>query len=49
MVKIIGLGGTLLSVVATMIGNWSQERTMEKTIEEKIDEALAKRENEEES
>lgn len=46
--KLIGLAGLALAGVATLIGNWAQERQMEQTIEEKVNEALAKREKEEE-
>lgn len=49
-VKLVGFAGMILGFVATQIGNWAQERQMEQTIEEKVDEALALREkNEEES
>ena len=47
-VKIIGLAGMALGGLATLIGNWAQQRTMEQTIEEKIEEALATREENEE-
>lgn len=50
MVKIIGFAGMILGGVATLISSWSQEKQMEKTIEEKVNEALAaKEENTEES
>lgn len=39
--KMIGMAGFLLSGAATLIGSWVQEKQMEETIEEKINEALA--------
>lgn len=49
-VKLVGFAGMILGFVATQIGNWAQEKTMEQTIEEKVNEALTLREkNEEES
>ena len=38
MIKVIGL-------LATVVGNWVQERTMEITIDEKIEQALNGKEN----
>lgn len=49
MVRLVGIAGMLLGGVATLVSSWAQEKQMEKTIEEKVDEALAKRENTEES
>lgn len=46
--KLIALAGIALSGIAMLIGNWAQERQMEQTIEEKVNEALAKRDEEEE-
>lgn len=46
-VKLIGIAGMLLGGVATLISSWSQEKQMEQTIEEKVNEALAKRNAEE--
>lgn len=46
-VRIIGFAGTILGVAATLITNWSQQQTMEQTIEEKVNEAIAKREESE--
>lgn len=46
--KLIALAGMALSGIAMVIGNWAQERQMEQTIEEKVNEALAKRDEEEE-
>lgn len=47
MVKLIGFAGMLLGGAATLISSWAQEKQMEQTIEEKVDEALAKRNAEE--
>lgn len=49
MAKIIGLAGMTLGALATLITSYAQEKQMEQTIEEKVNEALAKREDEEES
>lgn len=46
-VKLIGLAGLALGGLATLIGNWAQERQMEQLIDEKVNEALANREEEE--
>lgn len=44
LISIVGFAGTALAFVASQICDWSQQKEMEKTIEEKIDEALAARE-----
>lgn len=46
-VKLIGLVGLALGGVATLIGNWAQEKQMEEMIDEKVNEALAERNGEE--
>lgn len=46
--KILGFAGTALGMLATVISEWSQQKEMENTVEEKVNEALA-RKNEEES
>lgn len=43
-IKLIGIGATLLGAIATLIGNWADEKKMEQTVDEKVNEALAKRE-----
>lgn len=48
MVKIVGFAGMILGGLATLITGWSQQQAMEQTIEEKVNEALAKREESEE-
>lgn len=47
--KLIAIVGTGLGFVATLITNYANTKEQEILIEEKIDEALAKRENETES
>lgn len=41
--------GMVLGAVGTLLSNWADDREMDITIEEKIDERLAARESEEES
>lgn len=47
-IKLLGLAAMALGGVATLIGNWVQERQMEQMIDEKVQEALAEREEDEE-
>ena len=47
LVKIIGFAGMALGALATLVSNYANEKQMEETIEEKVNEALAKREEEE--
>lgn len=50
MMKIIGGAATVLGLLATVVGNWVQERTIEMTIDEKVTAALnSKDEDENES
>ena len=39
-VSIVGLAGAALAFVATQISSWSQQKEMERTVEEKVNEAL---------
>lgn len=48
MIKLIALAGAGLGFVATLVSNWASTKEQETMIEEKVNEALAKRENEEE-
>lgn len=48
-VRLIGLAGMALAGLATLVTSYAQNKQMEETIEEKVNEALAKRESEEES
>lgn len=44
-VKILGIIGTGLGVVATVLGNYSQEKEMKKTVAEEVAKALADSKN----
>lgn len=46
-IRVISVSGAILGAVAALIGNWSQQQLMDKTIEEKVNEAIASREQEE--
>lgn len=48
-IRAIGIGATLISIGATFITNWVDEKKMEEMVDEKVNEALAKRNKEEES
>lgn len=39
--KVISLTGTILGITASLLGSWSQQKTIDKTIEDKIKEALS--------
>lgn len=47
-VRFISLIGAGVGLLATLITNYASEKMMEQTIDEKVKEALANRENEEE-
>jgi len=42
-VKLVGVGGTLLGLAATLITNYSSEQTMKKTVAEEVAKALAEK------
>lgn len=44
-VKILGIIGTGLGVVATVLGNYSQEKEMKKAVAEEVAKALADTKN----
>ena len=44
MIKIIGGAATVLGLLATVVGGWVQERTMEILIDEKVGQALESKE-----
>ena len=46
MIKILGLAATVFGVGATLISDWVKDQKMNDTIEEKVNKALAERENE---
>lgn len=48
-VKILGIVATVVGMGATLLTDWVNEKKMDEKINEKIDEALANRENEIES
>ena len=48
-VKIVGLAAMALGGLATMIGNWAQEQAIDQMIDEKLEKALAERNQNEES
>lgn len=48
-IKLITLAGTGLGFAATMISNWASNKEQEAMIEEKVNEAFAKRKSEMES
>lgn len=48
-VKAIGIGATLVGAGATLVTSWVDERKMEEMIDAKVNEALEKREEGEES
>lgn len=48
-IKVIGLTATAIGFIATIVNDWVNERKMEEIIDEKVNEALAEKdENEEE-
>lgn len=47
--RLIGFIGVGLSAIAMAISNWSNEKQMERMIEEKVEERFAKKQEEEES
>ncbi len=48
-VRAIGIGATLVSIGATFVTNWVDAKKMEEMVDEKVNEALAKRNEEGES
>lgn len=47
LLKGIGLAATVVGIGANLASNWVSEKQMENTIEEKVEEALNKKEKEE--
>lgn len=45
-VKLIGLLGMALGGLATLVSGYAQQKALEEAVEEKVNEALAKREEE---
>lgn len=39
-VKVVGIVGTVLGVAATLVSNWTQQKTMDETIKKEVEKAL---------
>lgn len=48
MIKVLGLTVSIIGVATTLLSDWVNEQKMDEKIEEKVNEALAKRDNENE-
>jgi len=48
LIKVLGLGATVIGVAATLITDWVNDKKMDEKIDEKINEALAKQNEEDE-
>ena len=46
LIKVLGLAATVIGVAATLVTDWVNEQKMDEKIEEKVNEALAKRDDE---
>lgn len=46
LIKVLGLAATFIGVAATIVTDWVNEQKMDEKIEEKVNEALAKRDDE---
>lgn len=46
LIKVLGLTATVIGVAATLITDWVNEQKMDEKIEEKVNEALTKRDDE---
>lgn len=49
LVKVLGIVATVIGMGATLITDWVDEKKMDEKIEERVNEAFAKRENKDES
>lgn len=47
LIKILGLAGTVLGVVATLMSDYAEDKKMDEKINEKVNEALAGKNKEE--
>ena len=45
MVKLAKIAGTVLSIGATLVGAWAEQKSMESTVAKKVAEALAEQAN----
>lgn len=49
-IKVLGTAATVVGLAASLLSDWAKDRQMEEKIEEKVNEALSRRDkNEEES
>lgn len=46
MIKVLGIVASLIGVGASLVSDWVSEKKMEEEIDKKVNEALAKREEE---
>ena len=47
-VKVLGTVATIVGLAANLLSDWAKDRQMNEKIEEKVNEAIAKRDNENE-
>lgn len=47
LIKILGIASTIVGIGATLVSEWVNEKKMDEKIEEKVNEALAKKDEEE--
>ena len=47
LIKVLGLVATVIGVAATLVTDWVNEQKMDEKIEAKVNEALAKKDDEE--
>ena len=49
LIKVLGIAATVVGMGATLLTDWVNEKKMDEKIEEKVNEAFAKKDEEEES
>jgi hypothetical protein len=49
LIKILGIAATAIGMAATLVTDWVNDKKTDEKIEQKVNEAFAKREEEEES
>jgi hypothetical protein len=49
LIKVLGIAATALGMAATLLSDWVNEKKMDEKIEEKVNEAIAKKDEEDES
>ena len=47
LIKVLGIAATIAGMGATLVSEWANEKKMDEKIEEKVNEALTKRDEEE--